>query len=363
MKIKFFLLGTLCLSLMGCGGQKTEPETEAIPNLTEEGTLPRGDSDEKLDTAFQHFLNIIERDSLDLHSVMVLQHGKVVKEQWLSEGAPEKPHIMYSVSKTFTSTAIGLAISEGKLKIEDKLVDLFPEYAPAEPSENTKSITVKDLLTMDTGMEVDPLWTLSKDTTKNWIQGFMEQPVLHEPGTWYCYNNIASYTLSVIVQKVTGEKVVDYLQPRLFEPLHIDTPRWDEHDGINLGGWGLFVKTEDMAKLGQLLLQKGMWNGQQLLPEGWVDEASALHVACCPANTRPDEIEKNNYTEANCDYIYGYGYQMWRGRNNTFRADGLQGQFIIVIPDLDAVIITTAKVAENQNLLNAIWEGLYPGLE
>lgn len=348
---------------MSCGGQQKEAEPEAVANLTEEGALPRGEADEKLDAAFQDFLDIIQRDSLDLHSVMVLQHGKVVKEQWLSEGAPEKPHIMYSVSKTFTSTAVGFAISEGKLKLEDKLVELFPEYAPAEQNENLQKITVKDLLTMDTGMEVDPLWTLSRDTTKNWIQGFMEQPVPHAPGSWYCYNNIASFTLSAIVQKVTGEKVVDYLQPRLFEPLNIESPRWDEHDGINLGGWGLFVKTEDMAKLGQLMLQNGMWNGKQLLPEGWIEEASALHVPCCPANTRPDEIEKNNYTEENCDYIYGYGYQLWRGRNNSFRADGLQGQFILVFPDLDTVVITTAKVAQNQDLLNAIWEGLYPGLQ
>lgn len=362
MKLKLFTMAafTLMLGLMSCGGQQAAEEV--VMNLDENGALPRGESDEKLDGAFQNFLTAVQEDSLDLHSVMVIKHGKVLKEQWLSEGAADKPHIMYSVSKTFNATAVGFAISEGLVKLDDKVMDLFPEDCPEQVDPNMQKVTVKDLLTMDVGVEVDPFFTATKDTTVTWEKAFLSLEVQHEPGTWYCYNNLASYMLSAIVQKVTGQKVVDYLQTRLFEPLHIDAPHWDEHNGVNVGAIGLYVKTEDMAKLGQLYLQNGKWNGEQLLPEGWVEEASAKHVPCCPAYTRPDEIEKNGYTLENNDYVQGYGYQLWRTRHNSYRADGYQGQFIMIFPELDALIITTAKVKENQDLLDDIIEHLYPGI-
>ena len=158
-------------------------------------------------------------------------------------------------------------------------------------------------------------------------------------------------------------KVLDYLMPRLFEPLQITPDHWDEHDGINAGGWGLYLKTEDLAKMGQLLLQDGKWNGKQLLPEGWVKEASKKQVPSVPNMVRPDEMEKAGLTPENSDWVQGYGYQMWRCRHNGFRADGANGQYILVFPDLDAVIAVTANVQDMQKELNEIYDTILPSLK
>ena len=362
MKTKTLVASALIiLGMASCGGgQQAAPTTM---NVDENGALLRGESTAKLDSAFDKYLETIARDSQDIHSIMVLQHGKVLKEKWMSEGAPEKAHILNSVSKTFTSTAVGFAISEGLLKLDDKLIDLLPEYAPAEPQENLKKVTVKNLLTMNSGQEIDPLYTLNReDSTLNWIKNFMEQPFLHEPGTWYAYNSTGTYLLSAIVQKKTGEKVLDYLMPRLFDKLNITPDHWDEHDGINAGGWGLYLKTEDLAKMGQLLLQDGKWNGEQVLPEGWVAEASKAQVPSVPNMVRPDEAEAKGLTKENSDWVQGYGYQMWRCRHNGFRADGANGQYILVFPDLDAVIAVTANLQDMQGELNAIYDTILPAL-
>ena len=165
------------------------------------------------------------------------------------------------------------------------------------------------------------------------------------------------------MQKVTGQKVVDYLQSRLFEPLGIEAPRWDESpQGINCGGWGLYLKTEDLAKMGQLLLQKGKWNGKQVLPESYVTEATRAQVPCQPAGMRPDKVAERGLTSENSDWVQGYGYQIWRCRHNAFRADGAGGQYIIVIPEKDAVIINTADLRDMQAELNLIWDHILPCL-
>ena len=365
MKYKTLFAGalTLLLGLASCGGNNTAKQ-ESQMNVDESGQLLRGESTPELDAAFDQYLSAIQKDSMDIHSIMILQHGKVLKEKWMSEGAPEKAHILNSVSKTFTSTAVGFAISEGLLKLDDKLIDVLSEYAPADPQENLKKVTVKDLLTMNCGQEIDPLYTLNRqDTTLNWVQNFMVQPFLHEPGTWFAYNSTGTYLLSAMVQKKAGMKILDYLMPRLFEPLQITPDHWDEHDGINAGGWGLYLKTEDLAKMGQLLLQDGKWNGKQLLPEGWVKEASKKQVPSVPNMVRPDEMEKAGLTLENSDWVQGYGYQMWRCRHNGFRADGANGQYILVFPDLDAVIAVTANVQDMQKELNEIYDTILPSLK
>ena len=362
---KIFLGATLLLGLASCGSQPATTETTAM-NVDENGALLRGEPSEKLDSCFTQYLEALQRDSLDVHSTMILQHGKVLEEKWMSEGAPDKAHILNSVSKTFTSTAVGFAISEGLLSLDDKLVDVLAKYAPAEQQENLKKVTVRNLLTMNCGQEIDPLYTLTPaDSTANWITRFMEQPFLHEPGTWFAYNSTGTYLLSAMVQEKSGQKVLDYLQPRLFEPLGITPDHWDEHDGINAGGWGLYLKTEDLAKMGQLLLQKGQWNGQQLLPQGWVEEASKAQVPSVPNMVRPDKAEELGLTKDTSDWVQGYGYQIWRCRHNGFRADGSRGQFILVFPDLDAVVITTSNIPDSrlQDLLNEVYDNLLPGLE
>jgi len=298
-------------------------------------------------------------ESVLFESLMILKHGKVIYENWYGDAAPDKPHAMHSVSKSFTATAVGMAVDAGLLKVTDKLVDFFPDKLPAEVSDNLKAVTVRDLLTMNCGQETEARFR----GTDDWAAAFLAHPFTKEPGTWYCYNSLGTYMLSAIVQKLTGQKVLDYLTPRLFEPLHIEIPQWEESpQGINAGGWGLQLKTEDMAKFGQLFLQKGKWNGKQLVSEAWVEEASKYQVPSVPAGTRPDEIEQKGLTPQNCTFLLGYGYQMWRCPDNAYRADGARGQYIIIIPDSDAVIAVTANSANLQAEQDLIYRYLFPAL-
>lgn len=367
-QISLGLAALTTAALMGCTGAATQQaDTDA---------LPRGEATAELNTAMDNYLAAVAAAGEDLHSVMVLQHGKVLEERWLGEGNPDSAHILNSVSKTFTSTAVGLAISEGKLQLTDRLVSFFPDQLPETPSDNLQAITVRDLLTMNCGHDTDPTGTIRNAEGSDWVKAFLAYPVDHKPGTYYCYNSLGTYMLSAIVQKVTGEKVVDYLYPRLFQPLGIDKPRWDESpQGINCGGWGLYLKTEDLAKMGQLLLQHGQWNGRQLLPAEWVAEASKAQVASVPAGTDPQQSVQLQDAErsgnlasmgeqaVNSDWLQGYGYQMWRCRHNAFRADGANGQYILVLPDQDAVIVTTAHIENMQEELNLIWDNLLPALQ
>ena len=166
--------------------------------------------------------------------------------------------------------------------------------------------------------------------------------------------------LSAIVQKVTGDKLVDYLYPRLFRPLGIVNVKWQESpEGINCGGWGLYLKTEDLAKMGQLFLQKGKWNSKQLLPESWIEEATTSKIASLPSGMRPENLTMK---PQDSDWLQGYGYQMWRCRHNGFRADGAAGQYIIVLPEKDAVIVTTANINDMQAEINLIWKHILPAL-
>ena len=323
--------------------------------------LPRAETPESIRQAVDAVLAGDKADdSVQFESLMILKHGKVLYEGWYGDAAPDKPHAMHSVSKSFTATAVGMAVDEGLLKVTDKLVDFFPDNLPAEVSDNLKAVTVHDLLTMNCGQETEARFRGSEE---EWVTSFLAHPFAHEPGTWYCYNSLGTYMLSAIVQKLTGEKVLDYLTPRLFEPLHIEIPQWDESpQGINAGGWGLQLKTEDMAKFGQLFLQKGVWNGKRLVSEAWVNEASKYQVPSVPAGTRPDQAAERGLTPENCTFMLGYGYQMWRCPDNAYRADGARGQYIIIVPDSDAVIACTANSANLQAEQNLIYEHLFPAL-
>ena len=325
--------------------------------------LPRAAATPKLDKAMNRYLDAVKKAGQDLHCIMIVQHGNVIAEEWMGEGKEDKPHILNSVSKTFTATAVGLAASEGRLKLTDKVISFFPDKLPATVSENLAAMTVRDLLTMNCGHDTDPTGTVRKKADADWVQEFLAFPVEHKPGTFYTYNSLGTYMLSAIVQKVTGEKVVDYLYPRLFRPLGIINARWQESpQGINTGGWGLYLKTEDLAKMGQLFLQKGNWNGKQILPEEWVKEASACQVPSLPAGMKPEMVKKAKMNAKTSDWLQGYGYQMWRCRHNAYRADGANGQYILVLPDKDAVIAVTANIPDMQAELNLIWKYLLPAL-
>lgn len=283
-----------------------------------------------------------------MHSFMVLRHGKVIAEAWWKPEAAEKAHILNSVSKSFCSTAVGFAVAEGKLKLDDKVLKFFPDEVPAEPSENLKAMTVKDLLTMSGGHQVEPKAPKGETPT---MKQFLAAPVEHAPGTHFQYNTMGTYTLSAIVTKATGEKVVDYLKPRLFEPLGIEDAKWDASaEGYSLGGYGLFLRTEDIAKLGQLYLQKGKWNGKQILPETWVAQATSKQVPNDPGS----------HAKMGPDWREGYGFQFWRCTHGAYRGDGAGGQFIVVMPEQDVVIAMTAGGANMQAELDAIWGKLLP---
>lgn len=332
-----------------------------INRLTKQ--LPRAEASSKLDKATEKYLNEVDKAGQDLHSIMIVKDGNVVFERWMSKGKEDEPHILNSVSKTFTSMAVGLAISEGLLDLEDRIVEIFPEHCPANPSQYLKEMNVRHLLTMNCGHSTDPTYSVWKNTEESWIKLFMEHPVTHKPGTLFCYNSLGTYVLSAIVQKVTGEKVVDYLYPRLFRPLGINNVSWSESpQGINTGGWGLYLKTEDLAKMGLMILQKGQFNGKQVIPAEWIEAASSAQVPCVPAGMNSDDAKKLKKIAKTSDWLQGYGYQMWRCTHNAFRADGANGQYIIVIPDKNAVIITTADIPDMQAEINLIWKHLLPAL-
>jgi CubicO group peptidase (beta-lactamase class C family) len=295
-------------------------------------------------------------DALDqieyLHSVMVLRHGHVIAEGWWSPYAAESPHMLFSLSKSFTSTAIGLLVDEGRLSADDFVLPFFPDDAPASPSDNLKAMRVRHLLSMSTGHAEDTLGPVSLSGNPNWARGFLALPVAHAPGTHFVYNSGATYMLSAIVQRVTGQRLLHYLTPRLFQPLGIEGATWQQCPrGIDTGGWGLSIKTEDIAKFGQLYLQRGVWQGQQILSEAWVTEATSKHID----NATPDPSQP-------IDWAQGYGYQFWRSQHSAYRGDGAFGQFCVVMPDHDAVIAITSGVKDMQQVLDAVWEHLLPGL-
>lgn len=322
-------------------------------------SLPRA-KDAKMVSAIDKYITAANGKGLDIHSVMVLKDGNVIGEKWVSRGNPNVPHIMNSASKTLTSTAAGFAVAEGKLKLDDKVISFFPDKLPKKVSDNLKNMTVRNLLTMTGGQEKANT-KAQRQTEQDWVEAFLAEPVPHKPGTFYAYNGLGTYIISAIVQKAVGENIFDYLTPRLFNPLGITGIWWDESPaGINCGGWGAYLKTEDMAKIGQFYLQKGMWNGKQLLPASWIEEASSAQVASRPGGMT-DETYKQRDPENN-DWLQGYGYQIWRGRHNTYRADGANGQYIIVIPDKNAVVAVTADLDNMAEELNLIWDIIYPEL-
>ena len=286
-------------------------------------------------------------DKIDaMNSFMLVRHGHVVAEGWWSPYNPESRHELYSLSKSFTSTAVGLAASEGKLSVDDEILKFFPADAPTNSGANLKLMRISDLLRMSTGHQDEP----SPAATTVCPKTFMAQPVPHKPGTHFKYNTAATFMLSAIVQKQTGMPVLDYLQPRIFAPLGITDPTWDTNfQGVSLGGYGLKVRTEDIAKFGQLYLQKGQWEGKQLIPAGWVDAATSRQTS--------------NGSNPGSDWDQGYGYQFWRCRHGAFRGDGAFGQYCIVLPKQDAVVAITSGVKDMQATLNLVWEKLLPALQ
>jgi CubicO group peptidase (beta-lactamase class C family) len=284
-----------------------------------------------------------------MNSMMLVRHGRVVAEGWWTPYSADDPHMLYSLSKSFTSTAVGLAAAEGHLSIDDTVLKFFPGDAPAAPSENLKQMRVRDLLMMSTGHHGDAIAAFNVGAPGSAAARFLALPVEHKPGTHFVYNSPATFMQSAIVQSVTGQTVLDYLRPRLFEPLGIDSPTWEATpEGITLGMSGLSIRTEDIACFGQMLLQRGQWQGRQLVPAAWIDAATARQTS--------------NGSNPASDWDQGYGYQFWRCRPGFARADGAFGQFCFVMPQYDAVLAITSGTRDMQSVMNLVWEKVLPAL-
>jgi CubicO group peptidase (beta-lactamase class C family) len=296
------------------------------------------------------FVDAVEQAELELHSMMLVRHGQVVAKGWWTPYAAETPHMLFSLSKSFTSTAVGMAVAEGLLSVDDRVVGFFPDDLPGQVDDNLAAMTVYNLLTMNTGHDKDTTGAFFQAPDGNWAKGFLSLPVEHVPGTHFVYNSGATYMLSAIVQKLTGQTLLDYLTPRLFEPLGIEGATWQSCPrGINVGGWGLKIKTDDIANFGQLYLQEGNWQGQPLISPAWVAAATSAQVPNGPSD--------------NPDWAQGYGYQFWRCRHDAYRGDGAFGQFCVVMPDQDAVLAITSGVRNMQAVLDLAWEHLLPAMQ
>jgi CubicO group peptidase (beta-lactamase class C family) len=283
-----------------------------------------------------------------MHSLIVVRDGAVIAEGWWTPYKAESRHTMYSLSKSFTSTAIGIAQSEGKLSIDDTVVSFFPDLAPANAGANLKGMRVRDLLAMSTGHHNEDIAKFDYQA-EDAVKQFLAIPVAHKPGTHFVYNTPGSFILSAIVQKATGQSALEYLKPRLFDPLGIDAPQWDAgKSGINLGGFGLHIRTEDIAKFGLLYLREGEWNGKKLLTKEWVKAASTRQTS--------------NGSNPKSDWDQGYGYQFWRCRNGAFRGDGAFGQYCVVMPSEKTVVAITSGVRDMQKVLDVTWDNLLPAL-
>lgn len=292
------------------------------------------------------FIQTIQDKKIELHSFQLIRRERIAAQGWWAPYAPDMPHMLYSLSKSFTAAAVGIAIREGRFRLDDTVLSHFPAEAPSRPSENLRAMRVRDLLCMATGHDQEPrLFTL-----KSWEKAFLATPIPHRPGNYFLYNTPATYMLSSLVTRTTGEKLLDYLTPRLFAPLGIEEMTWDENAyGINTGGFGLNLRTADIAKFGQLLLQEGRWKEEQLIPRHWVHMMTAWQV--------------DNALNREGDWAQGYGFQFWRCQNNLFRGDGMHGQFCIVMPEQEAVLAITAGTNNMQGVLDALHLHLLPAMK
>ena len=335
------------IGLEGDRGQ-VEYRNIRVKEITPE--LPRS-LPEQQGVRSQAILDFIDgADKIDsVHSFMLLRHGSVVAEAWWAPFSKDEPHQLYSLSKSFTSTAVGLAIADGKMSLDDTVVSFFPDDLPENPSANLKAMRVRDLLSMSTGHVSSDLRAFSFQSENELTKEFLALPVEHSPGTHFVYNTPATYMCSAIVQKVTGETVVDYLQPRLFDPLGIEKPYWTESpQRISHGGFGLNLRTEDIARFGQLYLQEGEWNGRQVIPADWVAAATSRQTS--------------NGSNPDSDWNQGYGYQFWRCRHGFYRGDGAFGQYCIVMPEHDAVLAITSGTGNMGAIMQLAWDHLLPGM-
>ncbi len=310
----------------------------------EKYNIPRAKTPESVgvsSTEILEFLRDMEENQLEFHSFMIVRNGKVAGECFRAPFTADTPHAMYSVSKTLTGAAVAFAVDEGFFSLDTLLVDIFPEYVRGKKDKKLDKLTIRHLITMTAGKSVNILADKGKT---DWIESFLSCPWYASPGEEFRYTNENVYMLSAAVRKTTELSLRDFLRPRLFEPLSIDMPFWEtDSEGIEAGGWGSYLKTEDLAKLMLCFAGDGKINGKQILPEGFVKEA------CSP-------VSDNSFCN-DLDAKQGYGYCLWRngGCKQSYRADGMFSQFGMVFEELNAVVVVTGAIADEQEARDCIW--------
>ena len=295
--------------------------------------------------AIEAFLKDMQEKRLHMHAFKILRHGQEIARGDFAPWSEDNLHMLFSLSKSFTSTAVGFAVQDGLLKVTDHLTDFFPEYLPALPCENMQKITVRDLLTMNTGHGKEP-----ERNEKNFVRSYVE----YTPGTHFLYNTSGTYMLSAIVQKVTGKKLLTYLREKLMDPLGMSGDIWTEESetGVAMGGFGLNVRVDDIARLGQFYLDGGCWEGKQLLDPAWVRDAQT-----------PWSDNSTGGNRGQSDWSCGYGYQFWMCKpEHVFRGDGAFGQYCIICPDQDMVIAINSGVEDMGAVMDSIWKHILPAV-
>lgn len=296
------------------------------------------------------FLDALESTpDVEPHSIVLLRHGQVAAEGWWAPYASDRVHLLYSLSKSFTAAAVGIAVREGLVDLDATALSYFPEVDADVTDERSRRIRVRHLLAMASGHREETLDRARAADPQDLVRGFLLTPPDEEPGTVFAYNQPCTYTLGAIVRRVSGGSLVDWLRPRLLDPLGIDDFAWRRDDtGAELGFSGCYAPTSAIAALGQLYLQRGVWNGERILDEDWVAAATSPQVA------NPDE--------GNPDWSQGYGFQFWMARHG-FRGDGAYGQFCVVLPEQDVVLALTGQSVDMQAVLDAAWQHLLPAVD
>lgn len=313
--------------------------------------LPRSaPADQRVDpAAVLAFVDAVEADpAIELHSLMVVRHGHVVAEGWWAPHTPERTRLLYSLSKSFTSTALGFALAEGRFGLDDTVVSHFPELDQDITDPRSRSVTLRHLASMASGHNRDLLDEVLARDPQEPVRGLLRIPPDEEPGSIFAYSQPCTYALAAVIQRAAGMPLSAYLRPRLLDPLGIGEVGWlTWPPGREQGFSGLFARTEDVAKLGQLYLQHGRWGDTQLVPEPYVDQATSRRI--------------DTPNQDNVDWRQGYGYQFWMARHG-YRGDGAFGQFCVVLPTQDAVVATTGGTEAMQAVLDSLWDHLLPGL-
>ena len=348
MKMKFL---SLSVGVLVCIGGMLRAQDLALVSPESQGVSSK---------AIQGWIEACESESATntlkgfVHGFVILRHGKTIAEgTWAPQDTLGNPHMLYSHSKSFTSTAVGFLVDDGKIDLDDRLLSFFPDRAPAEPSENLRQVRVRDLLTMNLGANRTD--AERDDITGDWVKALLHNKIDNEPGMVFKYDSGATHLLAAIVEKVSGKPLMTFLKERLFDPIGMKSP-WStvSPTGVACGGWGMNMTTRDIARFGQFMLQEGRWNGRQLLSREWVRLATSRQTWSGGIVVQAKTIGSGS------DWNQGYGFQFWRCRHDVYRADGASGQLTVVFPEQDAVVSVNAGLGNMQRELDLIWKHLLP---